>query len=113
LSEDDFLELGKACEGYSGSDITVVVKEAMMMPVRRCQTATRFKMLPDGFWIPTPPSDPEGKNMTLFDVEPSKLRAPEVKFEDFMNALSRIKPSVALADLERQIEFTNSFGQDG
>jgi len=36
LTEDDFLELGKASEGYSGSDITVVVKEAMMMPVRRC-----------------------------------------------------------------------------
>jgi len=36
LSDDDFLELGKATEGYSGSDITIVVKEAMMMPVRRC-----------------------------------------------------------------------------
>lgn len=36
LTEDDFFELGKATEGYSGSDITIVVKEAMMMPVRRC-----------------------------------------------------------------------------
>ena len=36
LGEDDFLELAKATEGYSGSDITVVVKEALMMPVRRC-----------------------------------------------------------------------------
>ena len=36
IQEDDFLELGKATEGYSGSDITIVVKEAMMMPVRRC-----------------------------------------------------------------------------
>jgi vacuolar protein-sorting-associated protein 4 len=36
LTEEDYFELGKATEGYSGSDITVVVKEAMMMPVRRC-----------------------------------------------------------------------------
>lgn len=36
LSEDDYFELGKASDGYSGSDISVVVKEAMMMPVRRC-----------------------------------------------------------------------------
>ena len=59
LSEEDFLELGKATEGYSGSDITVVVKEAMMMPVRRCQTATRFKMV-GGMFEPTFPSDPMG-----------------------------------------------------
>lgn len=36
LSEDDFIELARATEGYSGSDITVVVKEAMMLPVRKC-----------------------------------------------------------------------------
>lgn len=42
LTEEDFMELGKASEGYSGSDITIVVKEAMMMPVRKCQTATKF-----------------------------------------------------------------------
>lgn len=42
LSEEDFIELGKTSDGYSGSDIAIVVKEAMMMPVRRCQTATRF-----------------------------------------------------------------------
>lgn len=66
LTEDDFLELGKKAEGYSGSDITVVVKEAMMMPIRRCQTATKFKACPDGFIEPTYPSDPQGVEMTLF-----------------------------------------------
>jgi vacuolar protein-sorting-associated protein 4 len=66
LSEDDFIELAKATDGYSGSDITVVVKEAMMMPVRRCQTATKFKPTPEGMLIPTYPSDPQGIEMTLF-----------------------------------------------
>lgn len=36
LTEEDFEELGKTSEGYSGSDIAVVVKEALMLPVRRC-----------------------------------------------------------------------------
>jgi vacuolar protein-sorting-associated protein 4 len=36
LTEQDYVDLGHATEGYSGSDITVVVKEAMMMPIRRC-----------------------------------------------------------------------------
>lgn len=36
LTEEDFFELGQATEGYSGSDITVVVKEALMLPIRKC-----------------------------------------------------------------------------
>lgn len=35
--------LGEASKGYSGSDISNVVNEALMLPVRRCQTATKFK----------------------------------------------------------------------
>jgi vacuolar protein-sorting-associated protein 4 len=42
LTEEDFMGLGSQADGYSGSDITIVVKEAMMMPVRKCQTATKF-----------------------------------------------------------------------
>jgi vacuolar protein-sorting-associated protein 4 len=66
LTEEDYFRLGHDTEGYSGSDITVVVKEAMMMPIRRCQTATKFRHTPDGFFEPTYPSDPMGIEMTLF-----------------------------------------------
>jgi hypothetical protein len=37
-----------------------------MMPVRRCSTATKFKITPDGFYEPTNPSDPKGIEMTLY-----------------------------------------------
>lgn len=83
MTEDDFMELGKATEGYSGSDITIIVKEAMMMPVRRCQTATKFKQTPEGMMVPTYPSDPSGMDMTLMQVEPSKLKAPDICADDF------------------------------
>lgn len=36
LTEEDWQTLGEHSEGYSGSDIAVVVKESLMMPVRRC-----------------------------------------------------------------------------
>jgi vacuolar protein-sorting-associated protein 4 len=36
LTDEDFTELAAQTDGYSGSDISVVVKEAMMLPVRRC-----------------------------------------------------------------------------
>jgi hypothetical protein len=45
--------------------------------------------------------------------DPTKLKAPELTLDDFYQALARIKPSVSPADLDRQVDFTNSFGQDG
>lgn len=43
LVEKDFIELGARSTGYSGADISVVVREALMMPVRKVQTSTHFK----------------------------------------------------------------------
>ena len=60
LSDNDWTILGNESEGYSGSDCAIVVNEALMMPVRKCQTAKRFKQTADGGWTPTFPSDPEG-----------------------------------------------------
>jgi len=43
LTEADFQKLGKKSEGYSGSDISVLVRDAIMMPVRTLQSAQYFK----------------------------------------------------------------------
>ena len=78
----------------SGSDISIVVNEAMMEPVRKCQSATRFKEV-DGYMFPTFPSDPQGKNMSLMDLDPAKLKAPDICVDDFMAALTKTKGSVS------------------
>lgn len=43
LTETDYIQLGEMSEGYSASDITIVVNEALMEPVRRCQSGKFFK----------------------------------------------------------------------
>lgn len=43
IGESDFVELGKKSERYSGADISIVVREALMLPVRKVQTSTHFK----------------------------------------------------------------------
>ncbi|OON18584.1 ATPase, AAA family [Opisthorchis viverrini] len=45
LTQKDFISLGEQSEGYSGADIGIVVREALMMPVRKVQTATHFKRI--------------------------------------------------------------------
>ena len=113
LTKDEFVQLGEASDLYSGSDIKTVSKEALFMPIRKCQNATKFKQLPDGFWTPCAPSDPQGTEMNMYDIPDGKLKEPSVCFDDYMQALTRIKPSVCIADLDRYVDFTSKFGQDG
>jgi vacuolar protein-sorting-associated protein 4 len=119
IDEAGYAQLGEASHGYSGSDIANVVNEALMLPVRRCQTATKFKKVadaaaPNGQWfVPCAPSDPMGEPMKLMQVPPAQLKAPEVCFEDYMEALQNVKPSVNEEDIEEHHKWTAEFGQDG
>ena len=39
LTQEDFTRLGEMAPGFSGSDISVVTREALMEPLRKCRTA--------------------------------------------------------------------------
>lgn len=43
LTEADYRILGEKSDNYSGADIQVVVRDALMQPIRRVQHATHFK----------------------------------------------------------------------
>lgn len=44
LTEENLKQLAHMTEGYSGADISIVVRDALMQPVRKVQTATHFKV---------------------------------------------------------------------
>lgn len=134
LTETDFESLGEITEGASGSDIKVLVKEALMQPLRTCQKAQQF-MEVDGFLVPCikypncskcPPKlsrDKKGKDytckgcgakrMTLWEVPTEKLKAPDVTVQDFKNVLKHAFSSVSPEELEQYTEWTKQFGQEG
>ena len=43
LTPQDFDELGRRTQGFSGSDVNVVVKDVLFEPVRKTQEATHFR----------------------------------------------------------------------
>jgi vacuolar protein-sorting-associated protein 4 len=43
LTQPEYRTLATKTEGYSGSDIAVVVRDALMQPVRKVLSATHFK----------------------------------------------------------------------
>lgn len=142
ITEEEFAALGEASEGYSGSDIKVLVQEALMEPLRKCQLAKQFVKDAQGNCYPCEeypncPSCPmalfepfEGsecappnvrttcrtcgaERMSLYDVEPDKLIVPLVTYADFIKALKKAHSSVGTGELERFVQWTEEFGQEG
>nr|CCD13495.1 unnamed protein product [Trypanosoma congolense IL3000] len=125
LTDDDCYELAKMTEMYSGSDISIVVRNAMMECVRSVQLATHFKRVvgPDpkdptrtvnDRLVPCSPGDPEGFPMTMNDItESEKLMPLPVTMQDFLKALRTARPSVSQDDITEHIKFTEQFGQEG
>ena len=114
LTDQDFDLLAEKTEGYSGSDVAAMTKEALMQPIKKCQHAKKFKLCPDGCYYPTTPSDPEGVSMTLYECKtPEKVRKPRVDMGDFMQALTLCKKTVGTKDLKAQEDWTKEFGSEG
>ena len=113
LSEEDLEEIGNITDGFSGSDLSTLTKDAIMAPLRKWQEATRFIQTSDGKLVPTYASDPRGIDTTMADMDPEKLKAPPINFDDFQEALSKTKPTVSQDDLGKYEEWTEEFGQDG
>lgn len=122
ITAEEFRKLGEATEGYSGADISIVVREALMQPVRFVQNATHFKKVmaiaPETgqakeYLTPCSPGDPMAIEMSWMDVPGDKLLEPLIRYTDFLKSIKNTRPSVAPADLVLHEKFTKDFGQEG
>jgi vacuolar protein-sorting-associated protein 4 len=121
LVAGDYDTLGSRTDGFSGSDIAVVVKDVLMEPVRKTQDATHFREAPapgGGSQLePCAPSAPGAFAATLAELADKGLAAkvapPIVTMRDFEKALTRARPTVGKGDLEVQERFTAEFGEEG
>ena len=92
------------------------------------QSTQHFKKVPnpentntfpkDFIWVPCNPNDasPYKKEMCLMDIpteEQSKVSVQPLELNDFLSVLINSRPSVGKDDLNRYIEWTNEFGQEG
>ncbi|XP_067652878.1 vacuolar protein sorting-associated protein 4-like [Haliotis asinina] len=124
LNDEDFRELGFKTEGYSGADISIVVRDALMQPVRKVQTATHFRrvrgpsrsdpsVIRDDLLTPCSPGAPGAMEMSWTSVDGDKLLEPIVSKSDMLMSLATSKPTVNEDDLKKLVKFTEDFGQEG
>ena len=138
LSQADCERVANKAKGFSGSDLTIVANEALMIPIRKCLTATHFKYIAKrndghnstpysyggkllmmfGLWkednviVPCTSRDMWGQKMNIWDPHfpAEKLQVPTVTVDDLQNAFTRVKPSTDISHLEKYSDFSKKFG---
>ncbi|KAI9809643.1 MAG: Vacuolar protein sorting-associated protein 4 [Sarcosagium campestre] len=116
LKAADFKTLGQLSDGYSGSDITIAVQDALMQPVRKIQTATHYKKVMDADvekLTPCSPGDAGALEMNWTEVESDKLLEPPLMLKDFVKAVKGARPTVSQEDVKKSDEWTAEFGSEG
>ncbi|PON71160.1 Spastin [Parasponia andersonii] len=117
LTESDFEHLARKTEGFSGSDISVCVKDVLFEPVRKTRDAKFFRKTSKGMWVPCETTKRGAVEITLQELDAqglcSKILPPPIKRADFDKVLPRQKPTVSKADLEVHERFTEEFGEEG
>ncbi|KAI8372535.1 P-loop containing nucleoside triphosphate hydrolase protein [Choanephora cucurbitarum] len=123
LTQQDYRQLAEMTDGYSGSDIAVLVRDALMQPIRKVQSATHFKQVTapsrtnpnvmTQYYTPCSPGDPNAKVMNWMDIDGEQLMEPELTVQDFLKAVKNSRPTVNEADIRQHVTFTQDFGQEG
>lgn len=121
LTMQDFRLLAEMTEGYSGHDVAVSVRDALMQPIRKIQMATHFKPVQctseDGSvttkYTPCSPGDVGATEMNWMTLGTDELEEPPLTVKDFIKAVKSTRPTVNQSDIAKQIDFTNDFGQEG
>lgn len=88
-----------------------MVRDAVYEPVRRLQSATKFKKVGDKYFPCRKEEDGEPGDWMSFPKEQVSIGI--VEKGDFEDALKRTKPSVDQKQLQDYEDFTEAFGQDG
>ncbi len=103
LTDSDYRELARKADGYSGSDISIVVRDALFQPIRQLQTATHFRPsdTPEGQkWMACAPSAPGAEERGVMSFSGTELSVPPVTMDNFLMALRRVPPSVSKEDAD-------------
>lgn len=117
LKQADYRKLAELSEGYSGSDISIAVQDALMQPVRKIQTATHYKRViveaGQEKLTPCSPGDQGATEMSWTEVDSDKLQEPPLMVKDFIKAIKASRPTVSQVDLQKSAEWTKEFGSEG
>jgi vacuolar protein-sorting-associated protein 4 len=135
LTPANYRVLGELSEGYTRNDISAIVQDALLQPVRELSSATHFKkaivsfsplhpfhpyscppspfshkaqVISDGrdLFIPCSPGSHGAIEMNATDADSENLLARPVRHGDFVRAVGESRRTVSMEDIERFDKWT-------
>ena len=114
ITKKQFFELSMQTEGFSGSDISQIIKNACFEPLRKLQNCKKVRRVlnPDNkeFFEICDDNESTGDIKDIKSVDGTKIIKPEIKYEDIQKALSVTKKTVSPKDLDKYVVWTEQFG---
>lgn len=122
ITLSDIKNVARKLENYSGSDISVIVREALMAPIRKMQSATCFKLvkIPSkddpsklvDMWECCSPGDKGAVEKSWADLDPLSVKEPEVLLTDLLNACTSFRPSSNAEYIKKYDTWMKEYGTE-
>lgn len=118
LTDQNLRQLAKSTEGYSGSDLSVLVKAVFYVPIKEFQEAEFFRqtgVAKNGqpVWSPCSPNEKGAVKIDKRILTKETYAKNRISYQHFEQALENTKPSVGKDGLRKYDDWTQSFGLKG
>lgn len=122
LTIQDIHELSHSTNGYSGADISILIRDALMQPIREFQHSNYFVQrrgidmngeTRDGLWVACTKFTKGARNCSWDELPPNDVMRPIASIVHFRNSLKKVRPSVSKSDIEQYKKWTKDYGEDG
>ena len=126
LTDEQLLKIVACTKGFSGADLAILIRDALMQPIRKITKANYFKrgkainkdgVEMDNLWVPVDDrsavNNPECVHKKWSELNPDEIGKIPVNIKHFAISLKKAKPSVSTQDLEKYKQWTEEFGEEG
>lgn len=109
-------------EGFSGADMAILIRDALMEGMREILAAHYFKRgkavdkdgnVREDLWVVANRDDPGAVHKKWEELNPDEIGKPITRARHFSAVFPKVKPSVAKSDLAKYEKWTKEFGEEG